>query len=258
MELGLTDKRVVVTGSSGGLGRTIARSFLEEGARVLVTGKTQDHVKRTVNAFSEKFRKENIGRCAGDLTKNESIEDVVETAIKVFGGIDILVANLGSGAGPSSWEISDDEWARMMELNFDGARRMVNAAVPELTKGKSSSIIFVSSIAGIEIVGAPIHYSVAKAALISYSKNLSKKLAVNNIRVNTICPGNIFIEGGTWDEKLREGKEQVLKAIEATVPMKRFAKPEEIADVVLFLASDRASFVTGACFVADGGQSVSL
>ena len=123
---------------------------------------------------------------------------------------------------------------------------------------KSGSIVFISSIAGMEVIGAPIHYSVAKAALISFSKNLSKKVANNNIRVNTICPGNIYFENGTWDYKLKENKGKVIAMLEHSVPLNRFASPEEIADLVMFISSNKMSFMTGSCLVIDGGQTVSI
>jgi 3-oxoacyl-[acyl-carrier protein] reductase len=120
------------------------------------------------------------------------------------------------------------------------------------------SIVYISSIAGVEVIGAPIHYSVAKASLMAFAKNLSKKLARNNIRTNVICPGNIYFEEGTWDFKLRKNREEVLEMIDKTVPMNRFATPEEIANLALFLASERASFITGSTIIADGGQTVGI
>lgn len=134
----------------------------------------------------------------------------------------------------------------------------MNEVLPTMIVNKSGSIVFISSIAGIEVIGAPIHYSVAKAAIIAFSKNLATKVAKYNIRVNTICPGNIYFENGTWDYKLKENKNKVLAMLKNSVPLNRFASPEEIADLVLFISSNKMSFMTGACLVIDGGQTISF
>ena len=122
---------------------------------------------------------------------------------------------------------------------------------------RKRSIVFVSSICGVESLGAPVDYSVAKSALISFAKNLSLKIAHRG-RANVVAPGNVYFKGGTWDEKLRSDKIEVENMIENQVPMKRFGKPEEIADAVVFLCSERASFITGSVLRVDGGQTNSL
>ncbi len=127
-----------------------------------------------------------------------------------------------------------------------------------MVERKRGAIIFVGSIAGVESSPAPLAYSSAKAALLNYVKNLARQVAEDGIRVNAVAPGNILFEGGSWVKHLEARREEVLRYIESEVPMKRFGKPEEIADAVAFLASARASFVTGACLVADGGQTRSL
>jgi 3-oxoacyl-[acyl-carrier protein] reductase len=118
-------------------------------------------------------------------------------------------------------------------------------------------LLFISSIAALEAIGAPTDYSVAKAALVALSKQLARKLAPN-VRVNSLAPGNVYFPGGSWDEKIQTDPDRVKKLIEATVPMRRFGTTEEIADAAVFLCSARAQFITGACLVVDGGQTVSL
>jgi 3-oxoacyl-[acyl-carrier protein] reductase len=145
-----------------------------------------------------------------------------------------------------------------MDLNFHGSRRITNAVLPSMLTRKSGSIVYISSIAGKEAIGAPIHYGVAKAALIAYVKSLARTLGSSNIRANVVCPGNIYFEGGTWDLKLKENENAVTQMLKDRVPLNRFARPEEIANLVVFLASERASFITGSCVVADGGQTLSV
>ena len=118
-------------------------------------------------------------------------------------------------------------------------------------------ILFISSIAGMEAFGAPTDYSTAKAAIIALAKNISRKVAPN-IRVNVISPGNVYFEGGSWDEKIKHDKKRVDEMIKTTVPLNRFATPEDIANSAIFLCSDKASFITGATLVIDGGQTVGV
>ena len=258
MDLNLRNKTVLITASAHGLGKAIARGFLEEGARVAITDINQERAGNTFYEFFSEFEPDNIFSFTGDLTKEDLINECVARIMDKFGKIDNLVANLGSGKGSPEWNIPDNDWQAMMDINFNGARRITNAVVPGMIENNRGSIVYISSIAGVEVIGAPIHYSVAKAALIAYVKNLSKKLASNNIRTNVVCPGNIYFDEGTWDFKMREDKQKVLEMLDRTVPMKRFASPEEIAYLVLFLASERASFITGSSFVADGGQTVGI
>jgi 3-oxoacyl-[acyl-carrier protein] reductase len=133
--------------------------------------------------------------------------------------------------------------------------RVVRETVPSLIKNGCGSIVLTASIAGLETLGAPIAYEAAKAALIASCKNMSRELAQYKIRVNCVAPGNIMFPGSTWDFKLKENEKSTMEYITSHVPLKRFGTPEEIASIVVFLSSERASFITGACIVADGGQT---
>jgi len=258
MDLQLTDKVAFVSGSGQGLGKSIAESFLEENARVIITDIHEGRLNTTEKELSDKYHPSNIFSFKGDLTKDKDISTCVEESINRFGRIDFLVANLGSGRSVTDWNPTEEEWDRIFDLNFNGARKLTNAIVPNMIKCGSGSIIYISSIAGKEVIGAPISYSVAKASLIAYSKNLSNNLSQKNIRVNTICPGNIFFENGTWDIKIKQNPQEVNEMLATKVPLKRFATPHEIANIVLFLSSNKASYITGSCIIADGGQTVSI
>lgn len=258
MNLELKDKIALITGSGYGLGLGICEAFLKEGAKVINTDIDGKKLERSTEKLSSIYGADNIFSFCGDLTNTNEIKSCIKTTLNHFSKIDILIANLGSGRGSTDWNITEEEWENMMNLNFNGARRIVNEIIPTMINQNHGSIIFISSIAGLEVIGAPIHYSVAKVALIAYSKNLSRKLAKYNIRVNTICPGNIYFENGTWDIKLKENKEKVLEMLKNSVPQCRFTTPEEIANLVLFISSNKLAFMTGSCIVMDGGQTVSI
>jgi 3-oxoacyl-[acyl-carrier protein] reductase len=169
--------------------------------------------------------------------------------------LDSVVANVGNGRGAPNWNQSATEWEQLLRINLLGSVEIAQAATPLMIESGGGALVFISSIAGVEATAGPLAYSAAKAALINYSKNLSRALADKHIRVNCVAPGNIFFEGGSWDDHLRERREAVIRMIERDVPLRRFGTPEEIGSLVTFLCSEKASFITGACFVADGGQT---
>ena len=255
MELGLKDKIALITGSSRGIGKAIALSFLAEGAKVIITGRDGASLNNTYRELSNQFSEASIYSFWGDMTQIDDIANCLDSAVKRFGKIDILVANVGTGKSKPGLEADRDEWERILNLNLLGSIDMVRAVVPIMRENGSGSIVFVSSIAGCEVLGAPVTYSVAKTGVISVSKNLSYLLAKDNIRVNTVAPGNIKFEGGRWEEIIKEKPNIVEDYIKKSVPMQRFGKPEEIADAVVFLASEKASFITGACLIVDGGET---
>jgi 3-oxoacyl-[acyl-carrier protein] reductase len=258
MELKLENKVVLITGSGQGLGKGIAGRFLEEGAKVILTDILAGRLDSTRSDLESKFKSSNIFTYRGNLTQNEDIVECVNSSINFFGQIDVLVANLGSGRSIPDWNPSDEEWDRVMELNFEGARKMTNAVAPLMINKEHGNIIFISSIAGKEVIGAPIAYSVAKASLIAYSKNLSVKLASMGIRVNTVCPGNIYFKEGDWDAKIKQDNKSVKSMLESKVPLNRFTSPEEIANLVLYLSSEKSDFITGSAVTIDGGQTVGI
>jgi 3-oxoacyl-[acyl-carrier protein] reductase len=256
MDLGLSQKVAVISGSSRGLGRAIAESFLHEGAFVVITGRKKSDLARTQKELSHIAGRHALMSFAGDLTQASPIQRCLGLATKRFKRLDILVANLGSGRGELGWKTSDKIWDHLMDLNLLGPMRLVRAALPLM--GKGGSIVLISSIAGYEAVGGPYAYGAAKAGLLHSAKQLARELAGQKIRVNAVTPGNILFPGGSWDEKLKKNRSKVMSYIRGVVPMQRFATPEEIADVVTFVASSRARYMTGACVVVDGGQTHSI
>lgn len=252
MNLGLENKTVLISGSSRGIGRAIAESFLREGARVIISGRNQKDLDRFVTD-NEKNRSK-IQTFCGDLMHEIDIEKCVAGATRAFGPIDCVVPNIGKGAVRFGHEIESKDWEETFAINLWGAVRLVEKTLPILKKNGGGSIVFVAALAGMEAVAAPLTYCTAKAALIAYAKNLSREVAIHSIRVNCVAPGNIIFPGGRWEEKLREDRDKFTAYIAENVAMKRFGKPEEIADFVAFMSSNRASFLTGECICIDGGQ----
>lgn len=257
MELGLKDKRVLITGSSKGIGLSIGEGFLNEGAKVVLTSRRLPAVKEVQSRLCDRFPSENILVFECDFTDPVEIENLREHIIQMWGGLDILVANVGSGKSASDTVPPKEHFDSVFRQNFDVAVNAVREILP-LIKESKGNILFISSIAGIEAFGVPVDYSVAKTAVLSFSKNIARKLARDEVRVNCIAPGNVYFAGGSWDEKIKADPEKIRTLIESTVPMNRFGTPKEIADAVLFICSERASFITGVCLVVDGGQTVGI
>lgn len=254
MDLKLNGKRVLITGASSGIGLAIATGFLEEGARVGLMARNQQNLRGAVETLSERFGRDSLLRLRGDCSDPESWKSIVETINQAWHGLDIAVANVGDGRSVPDPLPALDRFSRTWKNNFVTAELTAEYTVPLLASSKGC-LLFISSIAGLEFIGAPTDYSVGKGAVIALSKQLARKLAPE-VRVNCVAPGNIYFEGGSWDEKIKADSARIEKLIQSTVPMKRFGKPEEIADLAVFLCSERAKFITGACVVADGGQTV--
>lgn len=252
MDLLLDKKRVLISGSTSGIGLGIAEAFLKEGALVCITGRNGDKLSYEARRLQEQYGKNNILPFCGDLTNCERISELSEQITKEWGELDILIPNLGNGKPLDSDYFSIVEWKRMIDINLLSGVELVGAFSP-LLKGEDSVITFISSIVAYEVLGTSIAYAAAKESVLIFSKFLSKKLAPH-IRANVVVPGNVLFTGGRWEELMNKDPLGVEKMINDMVPMKRFAKPEDIANAVVFLSSPKASFITGATLVVDGGQ----
>jgi 3-oxoacyl-[acyl-carrier protein] reductase len=256
MDLSLEKKRVLITGSSRGIGAATARSFLKEGSKVFIVSRGSKQLYKTQESLISEFGRANIEVDECDCTDPVSLNSLKDRIEEEWGGLDILIANVGDGSSVPDDLPDETQWNNTWKNNFDSGLYSIRTFLPLLKKSKGS-ILFVSSITAMEAFGAPVDYSVAKTALAALSKNLARKLALR-VRVNTIAPGNVFFEGSSWDMKLKKNPEKVNQIINATVPMKRFGSPDEVADAIVFLCSERASFITGSVLVIDGGQTVGI
>ena len=247
MDLNLKGKTALITGSSKGIGKEIARLLHDEGCNIVLNSRNDDELKNTVKNFT------NVSYFAADVTNPESCKNLIKHVIEKWGHLDILVCNVGNSSSVPPGNENILEWNRVFENNFYSTTNIVEVAKNELSK-THGSIVCISSITGIEALGAPITYSVAKSALNSYVKNISKPFAKLGIRINVVAPGNILFEGSVWEKKLSENLFNIENMLKNNVALQRFGKPEEIANFVVFLCSQKSSFTTGALFVVDGGQ----
>ena len=255
MDLGLKGKVAIVTGSSRGIGRSIAMGLADEGCNLVICARGDEALQRTAREIREKGVE--VVAVAADVAGKEGAEKVVGQTMASFKRIHVLVNNVGGSQWKSFVEHTDEDWRDIIELNLFASIRMTRQVVPVMEKHRSGSIILISSIWGREL-GGPSSYNSTKAAAIGLAKNLARELAPKGIRVNTVAPGSILFPGGGWDRRQKEDPEGMTAFVKQEMPLGRFGKPEEVADMVTFLASERASLITGACINVDGCQSRSL
>ena len=254
MDLNLKDKVVIVTGASRGIGKAITLGFAAEGAKLSICGRTPDTLEAAASEV-QALGAEVFAQLA-DVTKGADADAFVGATLEQYGRVDVLINNVGGSKWTPTPEISDEEWHEIIDLNLVSAARMSRGVIPTMQAQGSGVIITISSIYGRE-GGGHITYNAAKAAEISMSKSLAGELAKDNIRVNSVAPGSILFPGGGWERRQQADPEGIAAFVESDMPLGRFGKPEEVADVVVFLASERASLVTGACLNVDGCQSKS-
>jgi 3-oxoacyl-[acyl-carrier protein] reductase len=248
LNLGLQDRVAAVTGGSRGLGFAIAQSLLAEGCRVAICARDPQRLEEAARTLGA-----GVFAQTADVAAPGQVEAFINAAAGKFGGLDILVNNAGGGGG-AGLGAPDREFDQVFELNVLAGLRAARAAVPWMRQRGYGRIIFIASVYGRES-GGRAGYNLAKAAEISLAKSLSRELAADSILVNSVAPGSIMFPGGSWERRQQDDPEGIAAFVKSDMPLGRFGRPEEVAAVVTFLASDRASLVTGASWTIDGGQS---
>ena len=250
MDLNLRGKVVFVTGSTRGIGREIARGFAREGCTVVVHGRDIDRANLVAASIGQ-----NAIAVSGDLCSSEVCHKILDDIKSKVGGINALVCNIGMSSPATSASNVTGEWHEMLDQNLLCAVNIVDACRGELAR-QSGVVTCVSSICGrVAIPGAPVSYSSAKAALNAYVRGMARPLGSQGIRINAVAPGNIMFPGSVWEKKIQQDPSGVDEMLKQHVALGRFGSAKEIADVIIFLTSNRAAFVTGSLFDADGGQS---
>ncbi len=266
MNLGLQEKVVLVTGASKGLGKAIAEAFAAEGSRVALTARNQRELEQNVQEIQQ--RGGQAMALAADLTNTNDVNHLVAETVKHFGTVHVLVNNAGSiGRFAAFEDLSDDDWANLFNVNLFSAVRITRAVLPAMQKQHWGRIINIASESGIQPDPQMPHYNASKAAMINLTKSLSKAYAKDGILVNTVSPAFIktpLVEDMLADQAkakritVQQAEEEFLRHNRPHIELGRAGTPEEVAAAVVFLASEPASFITGANLRVDGGSVASV
>jgi 3-oxoacyl-[acyl-carrier protein] reductase len=254
MDLGLRGRVCVVTGASQGIGLAISSRLIAEGASVLMIARDADRLAAVAEDLGAEW-------LAGDVTVPDCGERIVATAVEQFGAIDVLINNAGTSANVPLAQLTDDDWREQFDLNVVASVRLMQLAAPRMAERGWGRIVNVASSSGKRPSASNAAYSAAKAAQLSASRAFADAYAAKGVLVNAVAPGPVgtglwLDEGGLADQAAETqgtSREEALQAAAAKLPIRRFGAPQEVADVVVFLASDRAAFVSGAAWSVDGG-----
>jgi 3-oxoacyl-[acyl-carrier protein] reductase len=255
MDLGLTDKVAVITGSSRGLGLACAKSLAAEGCHVCLCARGEARLREAAaEVEAAGGGRSRVVSVAADVSRPDGVQQVIERAVEAFGGLDVLVNNVGLAGGGGLVETTDDQWQEAVDQTLMPAVRASRLAVPYMERRGGGAIVMIASIFGRE-AGGRMTYNAVKAAEISLAKALAQQLAPLHIRVNSVSPGSILFEGGSWWRRQQADPAGIVEFVRRELPFGRFGTPGEVGDVVAFLCSPRASWISGTSVVVDGCQS---
>jgi 3-oxoacyl-[acyl-carrier protein] reductase len=260
MDLALSDKVAVVTGSSKGLGLASARALVDEGCCVTICARGEAALADAAAGLRAPGAANGSPRVlavTADLATAEGVETVIARTVETFGGLDILVNNVGVARGGGIVDTTDAEWQASFDQTLFPAVRASRLAVPLMRKRGGGAIVMIASIWGRES-GGRMTYNAVKAAEISLAKAMAQQLARDNIRVNSVAPGSIRFPGGSWDRRVQEDPDAMDDFVRRELPFGRFGRPEEVGAVVAVLVSAKAGWISGASVTVDGCQSRSL
>ncbi|RDJ22176.1 SDR family NAD(P)-dependent oxidoreductase [Bosea caraganae] len=253
MELGLKGKVAIVTGGSRGIGLACAKALAAEGCELLLAARGEEGLQRAAADLVAVGAK--VATLAIDVTEPSAGAAIVEAALKAFGRLDVVIANAGGVVGARSFAEADDAaWLGTFQLNVGHSVALLRAAVPYLEKSEQGSAVFIASISGRNPMTAGAPYAAAKAGLIHAARSLAWELGPKHIRVNALSPGSILFEGGGWARRKAEMPDVMAAFETAEFPWGRLGSPEEIANVAVFLASPRSTWINAADIPVDGGQ----
>ena len=262
MDLGLKGKVALVTGGSKGIGKAVARGLAQEGARVAICARTKADVEAVAKELASATGGEAFG-VAGDLTRPDDVQRIVDATVARFGRVDVLVNNAGAAPGGLLLDLTEEQWQGALQLKFMGYVRCMKAVIPHMLKQGGGRIVNVVGNDGVKPIGVELSPSAANAADLAVTVALAEQYGRNNICINAINPGPVATE--RWDglvagiAKVRNiSVEEAQKRAERSIPLGRICTPEEVANVVVFVASERASFMNGALITLDGGQRKAL
>ncbi|RMH67169.1 MAG: SDR family oxidoreductase [Bacteroidetes bacterium] len=257
MDLGLRDRVAIVTGASRGIGNGIAHGLAAEGCHLAICARGAEALEDAAEAL--RAHGVEVLALPLDLTEPDAAQTLVEATMTRFGRLDVLVNNIGGNRRKPFAETTEEDWDELLNLNVRSHFRCTRAAISAMRATGGGSIVFITSIFGREAGGPGLSiYNTTKSALISAAKIMALELAGEGIRVNSVAPGSIRFPGGSWDRRVQQDPEGMEAFVAQHLPIGRFGTVEEVANLVTFLASPRASLITGACINVDGGQSKSL